>query len=222
MLFKLLQLEKDDEIVVFEEWKEEQEERKKTVLRSCVSLGWLEFNLSKAAKLIHRPGSYEWSGSFLGHDPYDVINCNIPKVASTSIKTAMNNITGDAQLPDLKNDYHYQYHQWKYLQSSGLVDLCNEPLEDIERRLSNHTKFIVVRHPLKRILSAFKDKLASRDGARMPELVKPVFDFHQRRNEHPRTANVSFGEFVDFLLATKKNNTHWRSFHKTCFPCQVD
>jgi len=88
----------------------------------------------------------------------------------------------------------------------------------------DYFKFMVVRHPFVRILSAFRDKLET--------LAEHNVRYHMRdapRMTSRRTFNSSvadsptFPEFVEYLIRTPPNlmDKHWAPYSKVCLPCNI-
>jgi len=88
----------------------------------------------------------------------------------------------------------------------------------------DYFKFLVVRHPFVRIVSAFRDKLEM--------LAEHNVRYHMRdapRMTSRRTFNSSvadsptFPEFVDYLIRTPPNlmDKHWAPYSKVCLPCNI-
>ena len=162
-----------------------------------------------------------WSKSFIVQKEFRVINCNIPKVASTSIKIMMANISGTVPSSIKHMDTHY--HQWKNLRKGGLADLGSFSVKDATNMLLNFTSFMFVRDPVERLISAFLDKIVNIVDGRRPELFmlsNSIQKFHNRTTVN--YSSVTFDEFVRWLVVTHNNNEHFRSYHDTCFPCAIN
>ncbi|ELU03014.1 hypothetical protein CAPTEDRAFT_118380 [Capitella teleta] len=105
------------------------------------------------------------------------------------------------------------------------------PLEDIINRLQKYTSFVIVRHPIDRIISAYKDKIQSRGPSRMRKIVKDIMEFYGIREDRRLTndagtfwkyVEITFPQFVSWMVRTKSNDTHWQSFRDLCFPCDIN
>ncbi|XP_006816179.1 carbohydrate sulfotransferase 11-like [Saccoglossus kowalevskii] len=136
-------------------------------------------------------------------DVYEFIYCVVQKVASGNWKTA---------LSELK--MHYTDEKWKpNLRdfNMGLPTLKEYSPQQIQYRLENYFKFIFVRHPLERMLSAYRDRFERNDKGRL---------IPQWENIH------SLKSFVHYLKETVAKeredlNIHWRPIANLCQPCEV-
>lgn len=111
----------------------------------------------------------------------------------------------------------------------------------VNQTISSSVKFLFVRHPFDRLVSAFRNKLedssAQEDGAYFYKTYgrSIVERFRQsrkndRRAEHVNSVNVdseyrrepTFPEFIDYLLHTDPNDydEHWRPVALHCHVCR--
>jgi len=89
-----------------------------------------------------------------------LVYCAVPKVASSSIKTAMALATGKVD-----DSRPISVHDSSYMAGLGLTSLDhrlatgdNNTWHELVQQLRQMRKFIVVRHPLQRVVSAYRDK----------------------------------------------------------------
>lgn len=89
-----------------------------------------------------------------------VVYCAVPKVASSTVKTAMALMTG--RVDDARP---IKVHDSSYMARVGLTSLPrrlatgdNGTWPELVQKLEQLRKFIVVRHPLQRVVSAYRDK----------------------------------------------------------------
>lgn len=87
------------------------------------------------------------------------------------------------------------------------------------------TRFMIVRHPFERILSAYRDKLEHRKDREFyykrfgSEIVK------SQREGNSTFANrdePTFVEFLKYVVKTKTFDEHWRPFTAECAPCEMN
>ena len=137
-------------------------------------------------------------------DRYQVIGCKAAKVASTNLQRifyVLNGFTNNTDTGDVNkgaarkktNSYFGKKHK-------------DSITEEIKSRLKSYIKFMFVRHPLERIVSAY------RDG-------KPSGMFKQQKKTGIR---LEFRAYVDKVLNHKSHHTRpLRPLYQLCKPCQV-
>ena len=162
------------------------------------------------------------SGSiYLDHtlvdDRHQVLYCFMQKVGCTSFKSML-----------VKNFGIETIRPWynvKYLHSIGIKQLLNYSDEDIAKRVQNYFKFMVVRHPFDRLVSAYKQKFGGLASSHnfspfYAEVIKNHFGHIEKVDEKGR-ALISWNQFLE-LVATEPNdfyNIHWTTYEHLCNPC---
>ena len=86
-------------------------------------------------------------------------------------------------------------HDFEKLREYGLNRLDTYSKRDIDKILKDYFKFIVVRDPFERLVSAYRDKFVRPNG------VAPGFEFYTHYiKDSTNSVNVTFPNFVDYLL----------------------
>ena len=80
----------------------------------------------------------------------------------------------------------------------GLKSLNNFSPEEIKLKLKTYFKFLVVRQPLERLLSAYRDKF-QRLSSRFHQYVHEIYQYGEK--------NISFSNFVDYVSDVDKFST---------------
>ncbi|KAK9305441.1 hypothetical protein QLX08_003563 [Tetragonisca angustula] len=101
-----------------------------------------------------------------------------------------------------------------------------------ERMLATYDKLIVVRHPLERLLSAYRNKLEAKHEKSSKYFQTRFGKKIIRRYRQNATAeslrngdDVTFREFVQFVTDDSSNETrneHWKPIYELCQPCLVN
>ena len=156
-------------------------------------------------------------------DNQQLLYCYIPKVACSNWKRVLLVLNGDAADPwKIKTaDVHNR--------TLGLFRYLNEySPSEIVHRLNTYTKFLFVRHPFERLISAFRNKfIDSYNLTFFKDLYGRYIIKHYRENPDAKSLRtgegVSFTEFVKFILSSPPENAdrHWRRYDFLCHPCLI-
>lgn len=89
------------------------------------------------------------------------------------------------------------------------------------KNLNKTVRFLIVRHPFERVLSAYRDKLEHKDGReyyfrRYGLHIKRVYRQHWQDKEEP-----TFEEFLSFLAKNMIFDEHWKPITVQCAPCTI-
>ena len=92
--------------------------------------------------------------------------------------------------------------------------------------LSTYSKFLVMRHPLSRLLSAYTDKIGSPNEHSFERIRRYIFKTMRPNASAEEIANgiPTFKEFVSMILTKDwkdSGDTHWGPFDKICQPCSI-
>eukprot|EP00058_Branchiostoma_floridae_P005589 XP_002591077.1 hypothetical protein BRAFLDRAFT_69367 [Branchiostoma floridae] len=139
------------------------------------------------------------------NDPYRLVYCDVAKAGSTTMKKILARV-----------DPNYDYIRENGLHDQdAFKDLSQFPAGSpaLTSRLTNYTKFMIVREPLERLLSAYQDKFRYGRAVREFERnygehfleVRTPNDAERWQTAAARTArkarlNVTFAEFVRGVL----------------------
>lgn len=151
---------------------------------------------------------------------HKLLYCYIPKVASSNVKRlllTLQNLTDDS-------------NAIKYFDQRGFEFLSDVSAEERDDILKTFLKFMLVRHPLDRILSAYRNKLL--DGKNTEFQIKYARDIVRKYRQSSVAPNetkgddLKFEEFVKYLIDEKNDlqymNEHWMPMYQLCQPCFVN
>ena len=157
-----------------------------------------------------------------------MLYCPVPKVASTTWGRIFLILSGQLNTTnplDIKPDDVHHKHFKLYTHLSDFTP------EQIQHRLDNYFKFMFVREPFGRLVSAFRNKLQQigvkssyftwRYGTRIIKNYRS-----NASSESLQLGNdVTFGEFVRYLTDVSRKvdlNDHWAPTNGLCHPCLVN
>ncbi|XP_015588111.1 carbohydrate sulfotransferase 11 [Cephus cinctus] len=160
-------------------------------------------------------------------EKHKLLYCYVPKVACTNWKRVFMIVTGKWEGNDPLEIPANQAHA-----AGNLERLSNYSMPEIEEKLATYNKFIVVRHPLERLLSAYRNKFETKQETssiyfqtRFGKKIVKKYRKNATKESLLKGDDVTFSEFVDFVTGGAENETHnehWRSIYELCHPCIVN
>nr|XP_046240794.1 carbohydrate sulfotransferase 11 [Scatophagus argus] len=159
-------------------------------------------------------------------DQHGLLYCYVPKVACTNWKRVLMVLTGVAgslrdPLAIPANEAHVP---------GNLRTLSEYSTSQINQRLRSYLKFVFVREPFERLVSAYRNKFTRSYNTAFHKRYGTKIVQRHRLDPQPealeRGNDVSFEEFVYYLVdpATQREepfNEHWERVHSLCHPCLI-
>lgn len=115
--------------------------------------------------------------------------------------------------------------------SSNLKTLNQYSIGDINHRLKTYLKFMFVREPFERLVSAYRNKFTLKYNASFHKRFGTRIVRRYRRNATREAlqsgADVTFREFAAYLTdpgttaRDKPLNEHWQPVYQLCHPCHI-
>ncbi|XP_069780719.1 carbohydrate sulfotransferase 14 [Narcine bancroftii] len=185
-----------------------QEIRNRTLQNVCkqktMPRGILDLNSSQRRTLLKH---------ILVNDEYKFLYCYVPKVACSNWKRVIKVLSGAL------DNVHVQI---KMDHKNDLVFLGDLKSNEIKYRLKHYYKFMFVRDPMERLLSAYRNKFGEvveyqrRYGM---EIVRR----YRKNIGQSKGDDVTFSEFLQYLVDEdgETMNEHWMPVYNLCQPCAV-
>ncbi|XP_066533765.1 carbohydrate sulfotransferase 14 [Hoplias malabaricus] len=153
----------------------------------------------------------------LVNDEHRFLYCYVPKVACSNWKRVLKVLSGAISHVDIKGkmDHH-----------ADLLFLSDFSPEEIRHRLRHYFKFMFVREPMARLLSAYRNKFGEIEAYQRKYGAEIVRRYRKGRAKDGRMIagdDVTFAEFVRYLLDEdpERMNEHWMPMHNLCQPCAI-
>lgn len=175
-------------------------------------------------------------------EDHELIYCYVPKVACTNWKRVMIVLSQsplDAGRPysdplaiphDLVHNSSAHLTFNKFWRRYGPFSR-----RLMKTKLQKYTKFLFVRDPFVRLISAFRSKFELENEDFYRRFAVPMLRRYSNHSHPPASAHeafraglrVSFANFIQYLLDPHTEqlgpfNEHWRQVHRLCHPCQID
>lgn len=189
-----------------EDWLSIQNDRKNTLASVCQKNNLLKLR----SKLDSRVASQ----LFVEHK-HKLTYCEVPKVGCSNWKRIIFILQAglEVEASEIEHDHIHQ--------TSLIKRLAAYPPPVQEEFLNNYTKVMFTRHPLERLVSAYRDKLLHSEpyySTTVANEIRAMF----RKNKNS-SEKVSFQEFVSFIIAKPMNtlDIHWKPMFLLCDPCNI-
>lgn len=109
------------------------------------------------------------------------------------------------------------------------LSLANFTIPEMKRMLNTFTKFVFVRHPFERLLSAYRNKFennyvrSSYFQSRFGRYIVKNFRPNPSKSSLDKGNDVTFTEFAAYLTAPENTtfNEHWKPVYNLCRPCLI-
>ncbi|EFX82280.1 hypothetical protein DAPPUDRAFT_49296 [Daphnia pulex] len=162
---------------------------------------------------------------FRVEDRHRVLFCFVPKVASRNLVRLMLILARAVETNDLS-----AVPKPKVFAENPMRILYAKTLNDtVKNGAGDFFKFLFVRHPFERLVSAYQDKLGINDPI-YHKMVGKVIVRKVRKNPSRLSLemgnDVTFPEFVTFIIDEWRNgenplDIHWRPIFDLCLPCEM-
>ncbi|XP_065349461.1 carbohydrate sulfotransferase 11-like [Cloeon dipterum] len=165
---------------------------------------------------------------FLSHvivdEEHKLLYCYVPKVACTNWKRVLMVLmqkTNVTKVLDITASLAHSQNMF--------MKLINYTTPEVEHMLKTYTKFTFVRHPLERLLSAYRNKLQQNYESsryfkqRYGRLIVRLYRPNASPEALEKGDDVSFQEFASYVSDTQlRPNEHWQPAAELCRPCAVN
>tara|TARA_R110002049_G_scaffold124997_18_gene280571 strand:- start:4482 stop:5549 length:1068 start_codon:yes stop_codon:yes gene_type:complete len=164
------------------------------------------FKFGRDMQLAARKGAYNpnFELGLLVSKTHRFVYCPIPKVACTSIKYLMLELDNIQPDEKINREFHQLVHS-KY----SLSQYDKKERSDILRD-GDYTKFVVVRNPWDRLVSAFVDKFVR--PSTLEDFAESLVNEVCAKKQAVKEPSLCFREFVEYVTSKKpaELDTHWR------------
>uniref|UniRef100_A0A3P9J3K2 Carbohydrate sulfotransferase n=1 Tax=Oryzias latipes TaxID=8090 RepID=A0A3P9J3K2_ORYLA len=174
--------------------------------------------------------------NFIVDDKHGIIYCYIPKVACTNWKRILIALNYSEPYPDPMSFKHNWVHQFERFQHLNDFPKAERDVSlIINAKLKHYTKFLYVRDPFVRLISAYRDKMLNYDQYFYEGYVRLILLLYKKHTTVTYNHEVgrkeglqpSFYNFIQYILdpRTEKKEPfepHWRQMHRLCHPCLIE
>lgn len=159
-------------------------------------------------------------------DKYKILFCQTPKVGNTQWKKVLIVLNGEFKsIEDIPEALVHNHEK------NGLYRLSSYSAPDVKKRLNAYFKFLIVRDPFERLISAFKDKFLKnpRFEPWYKYKIAPAIIQKYRRNR-TETKGLQFDDFIRYLgdpnhkwldVKIGESIIHWATYVELCAPCEI-
>ncbi|XP_030628279.1 carbohydrate sulfotransferase 12-like [Chanos chanos] len=168
-------------------------------------------------------------------DRHGIIYCYVPKVGCTQWKRVMIVLSETLKVNGVpyKNPLDISYDDTHV--RTNLVFLNRFSKQVMKEKLEKYKKFIFVRHPYVRLISAYRDKFVKENQEFYTRYGVHMLRKYGNNSSPPAKVKVahaagilpSFSNFIQYVTdpETLKHglfDEHWRQMYHLCHPCQIN
>ncbi|KAF6715872.1 Carbohydrate sulfotransferase 12 [Oryzias melastigma] len=168
--------------------------------------------------------------NFIVDDKNGIIYCYVPKVACTNWKRTLLALKHGEPYPNpmsFKGDWVHQVERFQFLRQF--------PLAERKAKLKHYTKFLFVRDPFVRLISAYRAKMLKHDQYFYDGYVRHILQSYEKQSNLPvgykeameKGVHPSFHNFIQYIVDPRTERyapfePHWRQMFRMCHPCLVN
>ncbi|XP_071549737.1 carbohydrate sulfotransferase 11-like isoform X2 [Panulirus ornatus] len=207
------------------DWDEVQRSRRAALYFECHHVR--KTRLKSLSKLVN---ARRYLYNLLVDDRHKAIYCYVPKVACTNWKRLMMILSGRTNETNPLNISSHIPHEEGVLTRLSGTRIKSSVLR---YKLRMYTKFLIVRHPLERLVSAYRNKLVKNSTSAADfkrrygvSIMKKYRKGVSAQNISKSGHGITFPEFVNYLVETGQDslqslNEHWAPYVDLCHPCTI-
>ena len=159
-------------------------------------------------------------------DGRQIIFCTIAKAASSNWKSVfLHTAPKFTEMHQHSDPDDMNVHNAGFMNTYGMRRMHRYSYDEIAYRIKHYYKVILVRDPIKRVISAYRNKVGGRGSIAMRILPDIVANYRQHSSDN--VTKITFPEFVQYVIDRPKLkgenalNNHWKAYQDTCFPCTI-
>ena len=155
------------------------------------------------------------AGHILVNDEHKFLFCSVPKAACANWKRVITVLDGKAA----------ESNAIQKVNHTSFTFLRDLPPLVVKQKLKEYFKFMFVREPLLRLLSAYKDKFYLNHTSAFHERygINIIKQLRENASANSKGDDVSIEEFLQYVTESRAEdmNEHWMPFYELCQPCAV-
>ncbi|XP_056337070.1 carbohydrate sulfotransferase 14 [Danio aesculapii] len=153
----------------------------------------------------------------LVNDEHRFLYCYVPKVACSNWKRVLKVLSGALANVDVKVKMDHR---------ADLLFLSDLPPDEIRHRLRHYFKFMFVREPMARLLSAYRNKFGEIEAYQRKYGAEIIRRYRKGYAKDKKISgnDVTFTEFTRYLVDEdpERMNEHWMPIYNLCQPCAIE
>lgn len=191
----------------------------------------IEETCRKYEKISQTESTFNWSSRLIVLSNPSLAYCSVPKVGNTNWKRVFMTLLEPKRYNNTRNILFTDAHRY-HMRSRWFLSQQKWRLKNLTRTLKSRFKFLFVRHPLQRVLSAYRNKILG-IGGYDPNYKRSVgLKIMQKRGLNAKQALAyydaqppTFPEFVNFVLDqhnfSSSADKHWTPMFDLCNVCEI-